>query len=251
MRRLKMHLPRRPSAEGVGTWDENERRRAEVVGLSDVDPGVLAIIEKTRPYTLTSAERVAALCAAVDYVVSANVSGSIVECGVWRGGSLAAAALRLVDLEATDRDLYGYDTFTGMTEASSLDIDYRGKSWSDWQPPGAPDPGAALVDVESLMRTTGYPPERVHLVAGDVSETLTAHAPDQVALLRLDTDWYESTLLELTHLYPRLEVGGVLIVDDYGHYRGARKAVDDYFETHRIFLHRIDYTGRIAVKQHA
>jgi hypothetical protein len=68
--------------------------------------------------------------------------------------------------------------------------------------------------------------------------------------LRLDTDWYESTKHELVHQYPKLSVGGVLIIDDYGHWQGARQAVDEYFNDNRlpILLNRIDYTGRIAIK---
>jgi hypothetical protein len=74
--------------------------------------------------------------------------------------------------------------------------------------------------------------------------------PEQIAVLRLDTDFYESTRHELRHLYPRLVHGGVLIIDDYGHWAGARKAVDEYIaeEGIRLLLNRIDYTGRIAIK---
>ena len=80
---------------------------------------------------------------------------------------------------------------------------------------------------------------------------LSAAAPDEVAVLRLDTDWYESTKHELVHLYPRVSPGGVLILDDYGHYEGARRAVDEYFEEvgGRPLLSRIDYTGRVGVKR--
>jgi hypothetical protein len=97
---------------------------------------------------------------------------------------------------------------------------------------------------------TGYPAERVHLVRGPVEETLPAAAPERLALLRLDTDWYASTRHELEHLYPRLVDGGVLIVDDYGHWQGARQAVDEYFAgtAPPPLLHRIDYTARIGVK---
>jgi hypothetical protein len=87
-------------------------------------------------------------------------------------------------------------------------------------------------------------------IKGKVEETIPEQAPAQIALLRLDTDWYESTYHELVHLYPRLSPGGILIIDDYGHWAGARKAVDEYFAEHRLnlFLHRIDYTGRICIK---
>jgi predicted O-methyltransferase YrrM len=92
--------------------------------------------------------------------------------------------------------------------------------------------------------------QRFRIVEGDVLETLPAQAPAMLSVLRLDTDWYVSTKHELEQLYPRLLPGGVLIVDDYGYWRGARKATDDYFQTlhARPLLHRIDYTGRICVK---
>lgn len=93
--------------------------------------------------------------------------------------------------------------------------------------------------------------KRIKLVKRKVEETIPASSLEKISLLRLDTDWYESTRHELLHLYPLLCVGGVLIIDDYGHWKGARKAVDEYFrETgQRILLDRIDYTGRIGVKQ--
>jgi len=93
----------------------------------------------------------------------------------------------------------------------------------------------------------------IHLVEGDVAQTLTHTVPETIALLRLDTDWYESTRIGLEVLYPRLAVGGVCILDDYGHWQGARKAVDDYFEAlgHRPYMHTIDYSGRVFIKTDA
>ena len=83
-----------------------------------------------------------------------------------------------------------------------------------------------------------------------MEETIPTHIPHAISLLRLDTDWYESTKHELTHLFPLLSPGGVIIIDDYGHWQGAKKAVDEYFEENKIkiLLNRIDYTGRIGVK---
>ena len=107
--------------------------------------------------------------------------------------------------------------------------------------------------VRAAVESTGYPRERIHLVPGMVEDTLPAEAPEQVALLRLDTDWYASTKHELEQLYPRLTPGGVLIVNDYGHYEGARRAVDEHFAAtgERVLLNRIDYTGRVAVERPA
>ena len=92
--------------------------------------------------------------------------------------------------------------------------------------------------------------KRVHLIKGMVEQTIPHDAPDQIALLRLDTDWYESTAHELKHLYPRLANRGIMIIDDYGHWQGARMAVDEFIQAQdfKPFLHRIDYTGRLIVK---
>ena len=100
------------------------------------------------------------------------------------------------------------------------------------------------------MALTGFPADRAVFVPGKVEETIPASAPERIALLRLDTDWYESTYHELVHLYPRLEAGGVLILDDYGHFEGARRAVDRYFDENgaRPLLTRVDYTARVGVK---
>jgi len=96
----------------------------------------------------------------------------------------------------------------------------------------------------------GYPEQQIHFVEGLVEETLPAEAPEEIALLRLDTDWYSSTKHELEQLYPRLAPGGVLILDDYGHWQGARRAVDEYFAENQItlLLNRVDSTARIGVK---
>ena len=107
-------------------------------------------------------------------------------------------------------------------------------------------------DVEANLRLTNYPFDRFTLCEGDVNDTLHGPVPESIALLRLDTDWYESTRLGLEILYPKLAVGGVCILDDYGHWQGARKAVDDYFAERgaRPFMHPIDYSGRVFIKTH-
>jgi O-methyltransferase len=209
-------------------------------------------IERVMAFTQTSPERVAAVCAATEHVVSARVPGPVVECGVWRGGSMMAVALTLQRVGGDDRDLYLFDTFAGMTRPTDADRDFAGRpviaGWLHHQS-GPPDPCAVpLEEVREALLATGYDPDRLHFVEGPVEETLPGRAPERIALLRLDTDWYESTRHELVHLYPRLEPGGVLIVDDYGHFEGARRATDEYFASDPVLLARIDYTGRMAVK---
>ena len=101
------------------------------------------------------------------------------------------------------------------------------------------------------LYATGYPKNNFVFIQGPVETTIPAPStPKKIALLRLDTDWYQSTYHELTYLYPRLVKGGVIIIDDYGHWPGARKACDKYFKVNNIniLLNRIDYTGRIGIK---
>ncbi|HZZ64434.1 MAG TPA: TylF/MycF/NovP-related O-methyltransferase [Candidatus Baltobacteraceae bacterium] len=234
-------------------------RRAgfELVPLRPVDIGadVWRIIERVRPYTMTSVERINAVCEAVRYVTAAGVPGAFVECGVWRGGSTMAALLALLDSGNTDREIFLYDTFEGMAPPTSRDRAVSGESAAELLANSERDADsvwcyASLRDVRANVLGTGYPKDRLHFIAGKVEETIPQTIPDSIALLRLDTDWYESTKHELEHLYPRLNAGGVLIVDDYGHWQGAREAVDEYFAQRgeHILLNRIDYTGRIAVK---
>jgi len=219
-----------------------------------------ALFESVAPYTMTTPESVKTLAEAVRHVASTGVPGVIVECGVWRGGSMMAAALTLLKLGRTDIDLYLFDTFDGMTEPTERDVAWTGESATaqlEHEPPSDDShlwARAGMDVVRTAMESTGYPMARVHLVQGPVEETLPAQAPQQIALLRLDTDWYESSLHELLHLYPRLSPGGILILDDYGWWEGVREATDEYFAVagDRPFLVRIDDGGvRLAVKPQA
>jgi O-methyltransferase len=215
----------------------------------DFEPGDAGIIRQVKSFTMTPPERVFALIRAVQYVVRNKIPGAVVECGVWRGGSMMAAALALLE-ESASRDLWLYDTFDGMTAPTPVDIDPKGlSSASDF---AEMIPYAPLEMVRQAMQSTGYSDERVYYVRGRVEETIPRTVPESIAILRLDTDWYESTRHELAHLYPLLSPGGVLIVDDYGHWAGSRKATDEYISEHRLplLLCRTDYSGRIAVKPH-
>jgi hypothetical protein len=221
------------------------------------DDRLASLVKRVRRDTLTSAERIAAVSDATAYLADAEIEGAFVECGVWRGGSMMAVALTLLERGITDRDLYLFDTFAGMTEPSAEDTasPYDGYSphrrWRRHRALGREWAGVPADVVRERVESTGYPAERIHLVEGMVEDTLPDHAPERIALLRLDTDWYASTKHELLTLYPRLTDGGVLIVDDYGHYEGARRAVDEYFgeRDQAPLLSRIDYTGRMAVKR--
>jgi len=225
--------------------------------LFDLEPEFLQLAERCRDETMTSIERMYALYQATCHVVDRAIAGDLVECGVWRGGSVMLMAATLLARGCTDRTIWLYDTFSGVPEPGDEDIQemsgraaveiLRERERSDDDPFWGV---AARPRVEANLRRTGYPLEQFRLVEGNVLATLPAQAPERIALLRLDTDWYRSTRHELEHLYPRLSPGGVLIVDDYGYWRGARKATDEYFAAagDRPLLGRIDYTGRMAIK---
>jgi hypothetical protein len=202
---------------------------------------------------MTSTERLYSLFSAVHFVVRAGVVGDFVECGVWKGGSVMMMALILKSLGLLDRYIYLFDTFEGMTAPTAEDVeDQSGRLANDLLAARHENVLArsSIDDVRSNLEKIGYPIERFVFVQGDVCKTIPACSPERISLLRLDTDWYESTRHELENLFPRLSDRGVLIVDDYGHWRGARKAVDEYFSDRpiRYLMHRIDYTGRILLK---
>jgi O-methyltransferase len=224
------------------------------------------ICDAVRPYTMTSIEKMYALYQAVLYIELARIPGDLVECGVWKGGSQMLAAKTLQESRSFERRLYLYDTFEGMDEPTDKDqhgFEYSSlyhdwvlnrrtahETWKAYNDKGEGWLSVPLSDVEQNMRLTGYPIEKIHFVKGTVEDTLPSRAPEEIAILRVDVDWYKPTLHALTHLYPRLSLGGVLILDDYGSFLGAREAVDQYFsEQHSppLFV-RIDSGGRVAIK---
>jgi hypothetical protein len=222
---------------------------------ADYDDEAKEIIRAVRPYTMTGSDKLYALIQAARYVARHRVPGDVVECGVWRGGSMQAAARALASAGDVSRDLFLFDTFEGMPPPSDRDV-----RRSDERPAAellaseSPSDSkvwavATLDDVREGFASVPYPAERVHFVQGRVEETIPARAPSQISILRLDTDWYESTRHELEHLYPRLSPGGVLLLDDYGYWEGAREAVDEFLDAtgERLLLVRMD-SGRLAVK---
>lgn len=231
--------------------------RLVINGLpADFDAQTLQIITQTKPYTLTTPERIASLVNAVNYVVENNIEGDIVECGVWKGGSSMAAMAALIHKKDITREIYLYDTYEGMSAPTEEDKVFTGTSAeamlesSDVNDSTSVWCYSSIEEVKANVATINYPTQKLHFVKGKVEDTIPQTIPTKIAVLRLDTDWYQSTKHELEHLYPLLVSGGVLIIDDYGHWEGARKAVDEYIAKHKlqILLNRIDYTGRIAIK---
>ena len=223
---------------------------------ADFSAANIEICDAVKPYTMTSPARVNALIDAVHYIAANNIPGAMVECGVWKGGSAMAMMLTLRKLGDESRDFYLYDTYAGMSTPSDADVSFQGdkahdtfsklkisEDVSDWCL-------SPLEEVKQNVFSTGYNKDKIHFIKGKVEDTIPENIPQSIAILRLDTDWYESTKHEIIHLFPLLQPNGVLIIDDYGHWEGARKAVDEYISeiNIRILLNRIDYSGRIGIK---
>ena len=215
----------------------------------DRDPVFTRIFEEAREYTMTGKEAMFALYEAVRYVCTRKIPGDFVECGVWRGGSALVAALTMREL-GDMRPLYLYDTFEGMTKPTDKDVDLEGGRAADYIVELGDDGRwcyAAERDVRHIFESRGFT-SGVNLIRGDVLQTLREVRPQSISVLRLDTDWYESTKLELELLYPLISPGGVLIIDDYGHWEGSRAAVEEYFEgRNRPLLNRTTPAVRMAV----
>jgi len=231
--------------------------RLIVNGLpADFDKETVDTYLKVKPYTMTTPERIASLCNAVNYLVKNNIEGDFVECGVWRGGSTMAAIDTLIKAGDKGREIYLYDTYEGMSEPTEYDKVFTGTAadellnTSDREDATSVWCYSTLEEVQKNVGSLQYPAAKVHYVKGKVEDTIPQNIPQKIALLRLDTDWYESTAHELKYLYPLLVPGGVIIIDDYGHWEGARKAVDEYIAAEKLplLLNRIDYTGRIGIK---
>jgi hypothetical protein len=205
------------------------------------------IFARVKDITATSRERVFVLCDVLDHVVRNQIEGAFVECGVWQGGSSMVAALALLRAGAGDREMHLFDTFEGMPPPTHHDkVASSGDSaLHEWK--GKPFCYAPMEQVWKNVASTGYDMLRVRFHKGMVETTLPDQAPSKIAVLRLDTDWYESTKHELECLWPNVSPGGFVLIDDYGHFTGARKAVDEFFGG-RTFLFRIDYSGRLVMK---
>jgi hypothetical protein len=233
---------------------------AEPVEFSQADRDVLDYVMGNR-LTMSSRERVIATINACKHAVQADIEGDFVECGVWRGGCSIAARLTF-DNYRSDKTVWLFDTFAGMTAPSEVDT----SSFSDSSPAERFSRSqrashndwcfASLDEVRTNFEDAGVDLSAVRFVVGDVTKTLAepADIPEAICVLRLDTDFYDSTKAELEALYPRLSVGGSLLIDDFGHWDGAKRAVEEYFgalaPSARPLLHFTDYTGRMGVKVH-
>ena len=229
------------------------------------------IIRDSEIYSMTGRIRMSLLIKIIEYLKKQNIDGDIIECGVWKGGNLICAQAYLNHLNLK-KNIIGYDTFEGMTEASEYDvqeIQIESKDQNNLDSILRKRVALETMSVTDKHTNEGkniwayssieevkhnikvkVPNNNIKLIKGPVEETLLVqdNLPEKISLLRLDTDFYNSTKIELEILFPRLIKGGFLIIDDYGHWKGSRKAVDDYFNKEMPFVHFVDETCRLIIK---
>ena len=215
----------------------------------------IALCTKVKPFTLGGDIAIQMTANAVDYIVKSGIPGAIVECGVWRGGMMMVAADRLLKLGDARRDIFLYDTFKGMPDPTDADVNFWGgrpfETTEAGRRIGAKSLVASLEDVKSALYSVGYPKNRIHFVKGRIEDTVPRVAPERISFLRLDTCFYESTRHELVHFFPRLSPRGILHIDDYGLWKGSRRAADEYMHQNEfnLFFVRIGRHGaRMAIK---
>lgn len=220
-----------------------------------IDAEFRHIYNLCKEYSLCAVTPMFALFKSIEYIVKNHIEGDFVECGVYKGGSTMLMAHTLRHFNQTNRKIYLYDTFEGMSSPTKRDVSIDGKHAGELLDKGDKTTNevwcfSPIDEVRKNMESTSYPMDNLFFVQGKVEDTIPGTVPDRIALLRLDTDWYESTRHELQHLYPILSQNGVLIIDDYGYWRGAREAVDEYFKNNstNLLLNRIDAAVRLCIK---
>ncbi len=192
-------------------------------------------INSVKEFTMTSYDRLVTLIRSVEYLEINKIDGDFVECGVWKGGSVMAMIKVLQNLKTEEREVWLFDTFKGMTEPKEIDSKFDNTKAKKLLLEDASRKSnvwaiSSLDEVRTNISSLSYPSIKLKFIEGPVEKTLLDVEIDKIALLRLDTDWYESTKIELEVLFPKLVKGGILIIDDYGHWKGCKKAVDEYFK---------------------
>jgi Macrocin-O-methyltransferase (TylF) len=217
--------------------------RAMTQAWDSVSPSPFSVLyRKVRAHTMCSNARLRSLHEECKDVVKRGIPGAIVECGCARGGSVALMALTLKDL-GERRDLWLFDTFEGLPAPTQNDPDFEIADAFTGTCVGT------LEDVRSLFVRLEVE-KNVHMVKGLFQDTLASADTGPIALLHIDGDWYDSVRVCLEALYDRVTPGGVIQFDDYGYWRGARKAVDEFLQKRELKfpLRKIDYSGRCLTK---
>lgn len=207
-----------------------------------------SIIKNSSKYSLLSEERLLNNIRSIDHILFKNIQGHIVEIGVYTGGSIMAMIYALQRNNVL-KHIYLYDTFEGMTNPTANDnIIATGEHYNNAvvkNPSLACN--ASLEDVKQNINTTNYDKAYIHYIKGNILNNQIF--PDKISILRLDTDFYDSTKHELETFYDLVSPGGIIIIDDYGFWNGSRRATDEFLQDKpHIKLYEIDNDGVFFLK---
>ena len=226
------------------------------IELSDEENKIVNYV-RSNDLSMCSTNNLYTTAIAAKYIAQNNIIGDFVECGVFRGGNAIIAA-KIFKLYKSENKVYLFDTFTGMSEPGQHDIKTSTKSpaqkkYSDSKKEGYNSWAyASIEEVKENFKKLSLLDSNVIFIKGKVEDTLIQanQLPNAICFLRLDTDWYESTKMELEILYEKLIPGGILVIDDYANWNGVKKAVDEFFKKLEppIFFTLIDEGARIGVK---
>jgi O-methyltransferase len=236
------------------------RLAAEILGgdwVRDTDRAIGKELQRVTKHSMVPLKRLATLYRQVLYLDRYAIGGDLVECGVWKGGAVGTMAIAHMSFAKPPfRYLQLFDSWQGLPEpradadgAAALKLSGNGSG--KLRPIG--ECVAELGDCQRFLEDQlGYPSELIKYHPGWFQDTLPKVAPamSPIALLRLDGDWYDSTRICLEYLYPRVVSNGVIHIDDYGHWVGCRRAVDEFLDAQPepLMLHSIDSSGRYWLK---
>ena len=232
---------------------ENELFNKTPVEASDEEKELIQLIKK---YSMNSSLRSWILIIALKEIFEKNIEGDFVETGVWRGGNLILFKKYIQKYHLKDKKIFGYDTFEGFPEPTINDKDFKNISAFEYiknkkvENFSSYHSKISLDQVkENFIKQTGDS-DNLFLFKGATNDTLqkNSNLPDKIAILKLSTCFYESTKFELEIMYEKLQKGGYLIIDDYGWWKGAKLAFDEFFKNNKKNLHFVDHTCRFLIK---
>ena len=238
--------------EHKNSWYKRQEHYVAEMPINELD-----LIKKIGDYSMSTPTNHWAIIQSIKYIKNENIDGDIIESGVFKGGNLILFK-KMIDELSLNKKIYAYDPFEGMPNPGKYDKDLKDVDASSiYDKKKSEEISWNFSSLEEVKKNISKfkidTNKDFFFIKGKVENTLriNSNLPNKISLLRLDTDFYNSTKIELEILYPKLVKGGVLIIDDYGHWKGSKKAVDEYFklDTNFHWFHRIDYASRLLIKK--
>lgn len=224
----------------------------DIPSIVEITEKEKSIIKNSKKYSMTTEIRMWSLINSLKKIVNEKIDGDIVECGIWRGGNIILIN-KILEEQKIHKKIYCYDTFEGMDIADNVDKELSsGQSASKMiESDDYYKCKSSLDDTKKIISQNVEDTKDIIFIKGKVEDTLMVkkNLPKKISICRLDTDYYSSTKIELEILYPLIEPGGILIIDDYGHWSGCKKAVDEYFKDKYVMKHFVDYACRLIIKR--